>query len=145
MLSNIVTAFENACTTLSKDFLFGTIAEDLNKLSNNQSELVFLQIPFTGQASQNLLRNGLGDIGYTMDLYVLEKYTTAEQATTTKQAAWDTAMNTLISVVNQACADDRNLKRSIVDNQTHNEILRFGNAQFITVRMTINFSSYWKC
>lgn len=145
MLSDIVTAISGACTTLSKEFLFGTISEDLNKPSKAFSELVFLQIPFTGSASQDLLRHGSGNIGYTLDLYVFEKYNQSEQITTTKQAAWDTAMNTLISVVNQACTDDRNLQRSIVGNQTHNEILRFGNAQYISVRMTINFSAYWKC
>ena len=145
MLSNIVSAIETACTELSKEFLFGTIAEDLNKPSKAYSELVFLQIPFSGQASESLLRHGSGDIGYTLDLYVLEKYNDAQRQTTTKQAAWDTAMNTLISVVITACINDRNLQRSIVGQQSHNEILRFGNSHYISVRMTLNFSNYWKC
>ena len=145
MLSNIVAAIESACTELTKEFLFGTIAEDLNNPSKAYSELVFLQIPFSGQASESLLRHGSGYIGYTLDLYVLEKYNDAQRQTTTKQAAWDNAMNTLIGVVNKACELDRNLQRSISGQQSHNEILRFGNGQYISVRMTLNFNNYWKC
>lgn len=147
MLSDIVSAIETACDSenLNKEFLFGTIAEDMNNPSKAYSELVFLQIPFSGSASQDLLRHGSGQIGYTLDLYVFEKYNDAQRQATTKQAAWDTAMNSLISVVNKACELDRNLQRSLTGQQSHNEILRFGNAQYISVRMTLNFTNYWKC
>lgn len=145
MLSNIVTAIESACTELSKEFLFGTIAEDLNNPSKAYNELVFLQIPFRGDFDQNLIRNGSGYMGKTLDLYVLEKYNDAQRQTTTKQAAWDNATNTFLSVINKACELDRNLKRSIVGSQPENDILRFGNSQYISIRVTLNFSSYWKC
>lgn len=145
MLSDIVTAIESACTTLGKEFLFGTIASDLNSYSKSYSELIFLQIPFNNSFDQNLLRNGSGNLGYTLDLYALQKYNQAQQATTTKQAAWDASTTSIISVINQACTNDRNLKRSIVGNQTASEILTFGANKWITTRVTLNFSQYWQC
>lgn len=145
MLSDIVSAISTACDTLTKTFVFGTIAEDINKYSNSANEIIFLQIPFRGTVDESLLTNGDGYLGYTMDIYALRKFNQSNRTSSTKQAEWDAGMNSLLSVMKQACTDDRNLKRSITGQQTHNEILRFGNGTFIASRITINFSKYWKC
>ena len=145
MLTPIVTAFTSACATLNKQFLFGTLSEDLNKPSMGAfSELVFLQSYSTGNIDAKLLKHGSGNIGFTMSLYVLEKYNEADK-TTSKQAMWDSALTTALTVVNKACDLNRNLQRSIVNASPHTEILRFGNGNYIATRLNINFSNYWQC
>ena len=145
MLTPIVAAFTSACTTLSKNFLFGTLSEDLNKPSMGQyDELVFLQSYSTGNIDAKLLKYGSGNIGFQMSLYVLEKYNEADKAIT-KQAKWDAALTTALAVINQACTVNRNVQRSIVNASPHTEILRFGSGNYIATRININFSNYWQC
>lgn len=147
MLSTIVSAFTTACNSsnLNKTFVFGTISEHLSKPSVDANEIVFLQIPFRGNADASLLKYGSGNLGYSLDLYVCEKWNKSDQQAATLQAEWDVAMNSLLAVVNKVATLDRNLQRALVANTTHNEILRFGAQQYLTVRMTLNFQQIFKC
>lgn len=146
MLTDIVTSFNTACTTLSKSFLFGTMSEDLNKYSQEITELIFLHTPFNGTATPELIKTGGGHIGYTLDIYCIRSNSQATQQTTTKQAQWDACLTAILAVTKEVCANNRNFKASIQESSAPlNDYVRFGTQMGITTKITLTLNNYWQC
>lgn len=141
MLSDIISAYETACTDLSYVFKFGTLSNNINIPSVAKGKFIWVDRPVNGGLDAKLIKTGTGKIRYNIVIHSLEEYTQQKEAEQTKQAIYDDHTTRLINVLSEAHSNDLSLQKGIAQNDSSNIFqLKVHQGKYIGVLANLTYN-----
>lgn len=140
LLSDIITAYQNAATTLDYVFVFGEKKDVIDVGSNDKrTPYIWLDRAVTGGMNSKLIMTKSGVVTYSLNLHSIQPYYQELEAQRIDQTIYDNHTTRLINFLGEAHLSNTSLAKGVEENNPINFEKAVFMGQYIGVMISLTY------